>query len=360
MAFTKALYYPRIDITNENWLKAAILFWDEISTIVPSSMKSPYQTNSSQYLHDIGVLTPIEVNSDQDCIKGLSADILNYLNTNEGFQLLTQEENGFHFQEDMPPKDLSLFFDLYPEKLAYEIQYLLRDKMTKDGLLRVDDNFGKFYMTLLASKICERRAIAPLTDSILTSNVSDLVRLDNRVQIIRREGEYDYRHRHRDSYINLSQGLLINMVIEGISIAEPSSLEDVILFKKRHQDELGRFRKNVENLTKGIPMDASLGQIKQMVEDVYVNEFLPGYNELKNALRGSKIKFVTGNLMKVSFISTCATSIPEHLFRLSVSNALYAGVGISLISSLVSYKVDKQAVLSNNPYSYLLAVNKGI
>jgi hypothetical protein len=35
MAFTRALFYPTIDIQNEDWLKTAILFWDEISTIVP-------------------------------------------------------------------------------------------------------------------------------------------------------------------------------------------------------------------------------------------------------------------------------------------------------------------------------------
>lgn len=33
MAFTKALFYPTIDIKNENWLKTAILFWDEINTL---------------------------------------------------------------------------------------------------------------------------------------------------------------------------------------------------------------------------------------------------------------------------------------------------------------------------------------
>ena len=34
MAFTRALYYPTIDITNDEWLKTAVLFWDEINTIV--------------------------------------------------------------------------------------------------------------------------------------------------------------------------------------------------------------------------------------------------------------------------------------------------------------------------------------
>ena len=29
------LYYPTINIPNENWLKNALLYWDNISSIVP-------------------------------------------------------------------------------------------------------------------------------------------------------------------------------------------------------------------------------------------------------------------------------------------------------------------------------------
>jgi hypothetical protein len=40
MAFTKALYYPRIEVPNEGWLKTAILYWDEVKTIVPPRCES--------------------------------------------------------------------------------------------------------------------------------------------------------------------------------------------------------------------------------------------------------------------------------------------------------------------------------
>lgn len=355
MAFTKALFYPTIDIANENWLKTAILFWDEISTIVPASIEYPYKERATQYLHDEGLLTPIVVNPELEFIDELAEDTINYFNTNEGFQLLTQG-NEYAIHRDKLPIEISKLFDIYPEKLPYEIQHLLRHRITRDGWLRVDGSFAKFYMTLLANKICEHRAIAPLTDNSLISNFSDLVRLDNQIAI----RNYDYRPHRRDRYLNLSQGLLINMAIEGIRIAEQTSLEDVVNFKRRHQDELGLFRKNVANLTEGIPADASLGQIKQMVEDVYVNEFLPGYNGLKDALNGSGIKWAADNLMKVSFFSTSATAIPTYLLGVSVPYALLASAGVSIISSLISYNVDKRTALRNSPYSYLLAVNNGI
>ena len=88
MAFTRALYYPTIDITNEQWLKTAILYWDEISTIVPSSIDHPYRQRTTQFLADEGVIRPLFVNSDMDLIDGLTDDVLNYLNSNEGYQVL--------------------------------------------------------------------------------------------------------------------------------------------------------------------------------------------------------------------------------------------------------------------------------
>ncbi len=360
MAFTKALFYPTIDIRNENWLKTAILFWDEISTIVPESINNPYQERATQYLYDEGVLKPIQVNPDDDFIEELASDTLNYLNTNEGFQLLLQS-NGRNaaIHREKLPRDVSRIFDIHPEKLPYEIQHQLRMSMTEDGWFRVNGHFAAFYMTLLANKICERKSIALLTDNSLTSNLSDLVRLDNQIAINGRDRHYDYRPRHRERYINLAQGLLTNMAIQSVNIAESTSLEDVIKFKKRHQDELGIFRTNIEDLTKGIPVDASLEQITQQVEDVYINKFKPGYNNLTKALKGAGVKWVT-DLMKVSLISTGATSIPVALLGLSVPYALLAVGGVSVISSAISYNSNKKKILRENPYSYLLAVNKGI
>lgn len=68
MGFTRALYYPSIDIGDEEWLKTAILFRDEISTIVPSSLVAPYSNPTSRYLADEGIITPFHVNPNMDMI----------------------------------------------------------------------------------------------------------------------------------------------------------------------------------------------------------------------------------------------------------------------------------------------------
>lgn len=360
MGFTKALFYPTIDIRNEDWLKNAVLFWDEINTIVPSSIAHPYQENTTQYLADEGILKPMPVNPDIDFIEELTVDTLNYLNTNEGFQLLTQGQGtNSVIHRDKLPRDVSRFFDIHPEKLPYEIQHQLRRSMTEEGWFRVDGNFALFYMTLLANKICEQRSIALLTDNPLTSNLSDLVRLDNQIAIKGRDYEF-HHHRRNDKYINLAQGLLTNLIIQGIKVSKDSNLEDVINFKKRNRDELGLFRTNIAKLTKDIPEGTPIESFKQQVEDIYNDEFLPAYNNLKKSLDSAGVKWTADNFMKISFFSTSATAIPMTLLGLSLPQALLAGAGVSIISSLVSYNVDKNDRLRSNPYSYLLAIDKGI
>lgn len=360
MGFTKALFYPTIDIRNEDWLKNAVLFWDEINTIVPSSITNPYQENTTQYLSDEGILKPMPVSPDIDFIEELTSDTLNYLNTNEGFQLLTQRRGrNSIIHRDKLPRDISRLFDIHPEKLPYEIQHHLRRSMTDEGWFRVDSNFAIFYMTLLANKICEQKAIALLTDNSLTSNLSDLVRLDNQIAIKGRDYDF-YNHHRNERHLQLAQGLLTNLIIQGIKVSKTSSLEDVVNFKKRHRDELGLFRTNISKLTRDIPKNTSIEAFKQQIEDVYNDEFLPAYNNFKKSLDGAGVKWTADNFMKVSFFSTSATAIPMTLLGLSLPQALLAGAGVSVISSLVSYNVDKKDRLRNNPYSYLLAIDKGV
>lgn len=359
MGFTKALFYPTIDIENEDWLKSAVLFWDEINTIVPDSITDPYKLQTTQYLSDVGILKQVRVNPDYGIIENLTSDTLNYLNTNEGFQLLTQGEFPCAtIHRDKLPREIGLLFDIHPDKLPYEIQHMLHSHLTKDGWYRVNSSFATFYMTLLANRICEHESIALLTDNALTSNLTDKVRLDNQIAIKGREFNRQLG-RHEDKYINLTQGLLTNFIIDGIRIDKTSSLEDIVNFKRRHQDELGLFRSNIVKLTQNISKGKSFDATRREVEDIYRDDFLPAYNNFKRALRGSGIRWVSDNFMKVSIISTSSTALPMVL-GLALPHALIAGAGVSLITSLISYNQEKKEALRTNPYSYLLSIDKHI
>lgn len=355
MGFTKALFYPTIDIQNEDWLKNAILFWDEINTIVPESVDNPYREDSTRFLYDEGLLKPVTVSPNQELIEELSTDTLNYLNTNEGFQVLTQgQEHSYVLHRDKLPREVSELFDIHPEKLPYEIQHRLRHNLRDDGWFAVNSNFALFYMTLLANKICEQKSIALLSDNPLIANFTDKVRLDNQIAI-RSERPF-HRYRNDEKYIHLAQGLLTNLVISGIRVLDNSSFHDILHFKNRYSDELGHFRTNIGKLTEKVSEEKPLDAIKQEVEDIYKNEFLPSYNNFKSALSSSGVKWIAENVVKISVISTSATAFQTALLGFSLPQALLASAGISLVSSIISYNQDKKEKLRTNPYSYLLAV----
>ncbi len=79
--FSRALYYPTIDIKNEAWLKSAVLYWDRIETIVPESIQQPYQRRTTRALEDSGILFPHWVNPNSEEVRGLELDVATYLNT---------------------------------------------------------------------------------------------------------------------------------------------------------------------------------------------------------------------------------------------------------------------------------------
>lgn len=361
MAFTRALYYPSIDITNENWLKTAILYWDEINTIVPSSMDTPYQEETTRYLSDEGIIRPLHVNPDMNLIDSLADDVLNYLHSSEGRQLLTQPEEMVAIHSQKISREIRNMYRIHSEKMGYALWNRLRDYFDSDEWFQVSGNFGYFYMTLLTNKLCEHYGIAPLTDNTYVSNFNNIVRLDN--QIIPYNYKFRLAGKHGDPEFigpQLAQGVLTDLVFESISVSEEVSIEDILKFKRRHQDELGLFRVNIENLTKNISSDTPFEQLQQQVHDIYVNQFQPGYNDLKKSLKSAGIKSFANNFIKISFFSTGAAAIPSALLGLSIPCALLAGATTSIISSVVLYNEEKQEILRKNPYSYLLAMNNGI
>ena len=76
--YSNALYYPTIDISNTEWLKTTVLFWDSISTIVPESLDNPYQENDTRFLSENGFLKPLRINSNDDDVIDIGNEIIEF------------------------------------------------------------------------------------------------------------------------------------------------------------------------------------------------------------------------------------------------------------------------------------------
>lgn len=371
----QALYYPWIEIRDEQWLKTALLYWDELRTIVPESIENPYTTNSTRFLADEGILKPIRVRSDMEEIEGLADSVLTYLSTNEGARVIAS--NGYRdsvIHEEKLPYKFEQFADIHPEKLPYRIRDELRHlfkKSNKDGSwLRVDSGFADFYMTLLASQLSERTGSSLVTADSMSNDLAVAIHLDaplgqkvgnlfesDRHFRHRRRREYDAYGPRRNRPYAVAEGLLSNLSISKISISELTPINDLLSFKNKYSDEFGRFHKAIHDLCKGIDQNLPIEAIQERVSTIYRNDVEPSINALKEALDGKKIKWKAEGLMKLAFMSASSYSALA-VAGLSTPIALLAGAGISLTAMGVLHNIKKRDHIRNDPFAYLLSAER--
>ncbi|HHT9153377.1 MAG TPA: hypothetical protein ACFYEM_07605, partial [Candidatus Hypogeohydataceae bacterium YC40] len=136
MAFTWALYYPWIDIKDEGWLKSAMLYWEKIQTIVPASIEQPYSARTANEFYDEGLLVPFRVKPGMQEVEELTDDVLDYLNSTEGLEVLMGKEISKHtyIYPEKLPQEIRELVTIHPEKLPYEIQHRIQtDISSREG-----------------------------------------------------------------------------------------------------------------------------------------------------------------------------------------------------------------------------------
>ena len=381
-AFSNALYYPNIDIQNTDWLKTAVLFWDSISTIVPESVKRPYHEYETQYLADINFLRPLMINSDDRSVVAIEEDIIKMMHSTEvasmmfspelsRYSYISGDKISFNVKEVI--KEILQGGAVYPP--TKEMKRKLQDKemdffqqrknITQQDIARghlkfgdeayfLDEEIVVMYMVALANRLCEDYSLGMVTDKISCFNTGNKIRSGNRSLTVPEDRFLDRRPRDHQ----YEQGLLLNYIISGLSISPDAELPDIVAFKERHADELGRFRTQLAKLTQGFSADKPVEILQNEISDLYRNEFVPAFEDLKAALKDSKIKWIADNFLKVSMMSAGATAVPMALLGMPVEQAIFAGAGVSVISSAISYSVDKKKALRENPYSYLLSIKR--
>ena len=370
--FSNALYYPHIDIRDSNWLKTAVLFWDSISTIVPSSINTPYENRETEYLADAGFLRPVRVNSESESVIGIEEKIINLLTTPDFLKeifLSNLTKSQEIYGEKMSNRlriGIRESFNIYQEKMSDRVRHEIRDRIYKDKasykthrhlerLLRdypyfmddekfyLSDKFAYVYMTALANQICENERMGLVTDNLTYHDFANSLRFENKSNL-----------NNFEDIQNFGQGMLLDFIIEDLKICPDTSLEDIIFFKNQHRDELTLFRLKLAEITQNISPNRPINYIRQEMADAY-KIFEAEYNNFKKALKSQKIKWTTGNFLKTSSAFVTSVAIPMHIGA-PTDIAVLIGVGVSATVSIINYRVDRQNALRENPYSYLLKV----
>ena len=346
--FSRALYYPTIDIPDEDWLKTAYLFWDGIRTIVPESMAdSAYRNNTTTYLAEEGFLEPIVVSAESKFLRPLVKVVKKYAQTEEGMAGLNQRA-----PEDVyinPYDDERSQFYLHHEKLPFEVQELVADKIGRDGWARVSDNFADFYMALLANRIASQRSLELLTPSSPLSDFAANFNAETYHQT------YSLACSRNEA---LGRSMLTKMVIDGITIDPLTSIDDLRIFKERHQTELHKFREGFDEISKmELPPDITIEGLEQRARDIYETKFLGAYRDLQESLKGFGIHFLVGGMGTIAFsdVSTCFSKLLNGL-----EDPVQLTIGAGALLAYKGYHTirENHEIKRKHKLSYMIAIER--
>lgn len=347
--FSEALFYPTIDISDEEWLKNAYLFWDGIYTIVPESIAgNAYRNNTSSFLEDEGFLKPIRVNPEMPAVKNMVKIVKKYAKTDEGIAYL-REKAPYDIYRN-PYDDTRSEFYLHHEKLPFEIQQMVADKIGDDGWARVSDNFADFYMTLLANRIASQNSLALLSTEIRHENLSTFMSLDTYPQ------SFSLAHGKAES---LGQCMLTKLIIDGIRIDPLTSIEDLMRFKRNHETELWHFRNGLEEIAKmDLPPDITIEGLEQRVKDIYKGKVITAYKDLQDSLHSFGIRhIVIGSAATLAF-TNISTTFSGLLSGLCTSLQIAIGSGAMLAYKGFKAISDNREIRRKERMSYLLSIKK--
>ncbi len=277
------LYYPTIDIPRSNWLKHALLYWDEVSSIVPTSY-------DDQFLYD------------------LSPDI-QYLIGEEQFRPIQPEtlisgENNWEkfqeFQDEFREVVQSPNFERYRKRSLYRannhrvhqnkveqkkgrihrnktsdgIFYFLEDlglatREGNDEWLKFEHNTALLYMSLLAKYLAD-------VDSEQTTIGTDLIAYE----------KFNFKSTQRSDAFPVVSFDLNNILP---TPNENVSLEQIINFKRRRADNLRHFKKTISDFQTQISNSNSNAELKESAIN-FQEDLINGVQDLTAVLRDSNIE----------------------------------------------------------------------
>ncbi len=340
------LYYPSINIEDSEWLRSAILYWDEINSIVPYEDYFEFSP-ALLYLESIGQYKPIypkdvflldNTNDFTEVVKRhFNRNFTELINTNQNQQL----------SEVLHSADLATL--IHYKKLPTEILDFFTNEgiinMDSEGWRRMNCEFAFRYMRLLA-------------DFIATNSLEDTVIGTNYMKNISEVYPQAYMNKGTSAIsITLEKCLPIPTMEVG--------LKELIDFKQRHKSELLQIRFKIRELEKNIAECNNPAQLKSTLA-AFRESWEYELDQAEKMFKGRNIKFGLGSLRSfvtgaspVAGLSQWARdnnvlNIPRTAMGVAVGVSGLLGVG----EYLLQHRNQVESMRHGNGFAYILSAKK--
>jgi len=324
------LYYPTIEIRDEEWLKSALLVWDKVYRIVPKH-HAPNDSDEIKEAIDNDLIRSIVLEDDD--LKGVTDSFTDFMDslpfTPAG---LEESEAAFVHPEKI---DASL----YPILDAYTRGY------TEEGWLELPSEVARGYMYFLAQVVAERRLLERGTNDpyifAIGAYFSELANFD----------EYIYNEEAAGYY----SSLIMNDIIPRDLTSVP--MRSVITAINKSKDEKTEFRKELLRFSEQLHRCESVDHARTIFTD-YKNDLMRAKGDLR-ASQGFLNKGAIGSLFAMgtptsltAFGAIAAVAEPFSLTTLSSSMLIGA------VASYVDYKRTSSSAYNPVGGSYLISLDK--
>jgi len=357
------LYYPTINIPSNSWLRHALLYWDEVSSIIPQSWGDRYLYALSPDLHyliDEGQFRAIK--PDELILKGDNWEAFHEFQTefkttiqSPQFQNLIKRKSfslsGIHIDK---VRDSNLVARVHSNKTSDNLVDFLeefglakRDKHNYEWLM-FERHTALIYMSLLAKYLAD-------VDKKQTTIGTDY-------------GVYEKfnfkRVREKEGFPVVSMNLsnVLPTPVAGVP------LEKIIDFKRKRRDELLYFRKNLMEFQSKISTAKSNTELKEIAASFQENIEV-GVKGISATLKDSRIETVFKSFKSLINLKSPTTIISAtvlanekyHMFDapLHLKIAGLATVGLlELAGNYIELRNKQLAKTRESAFSYLLQAQR--
>lgn len=337
------LYYPTINIQDSAWLRNAILYWDEVSSIVPDEGYSDLSPELL-YLQKLGVYKAVYPQDlffsefAEDFCDAIVKRISTYDHSRErairnGVQ---NDRMMVHKRKIYAPALHELIHcrKLPPRILDYFGRKKYINDYNADGWMEIDSRIAQIYMKTLAeySIKCSGKDIVLGTD-----------RITHNREI--------YREFRKHAGLQ-TQCCKIN--IENC-LPRPSmdvGFEDILAFKAKRKDELHAFRAKIRELETNI-YHADSPELIRHYETQFIEEWQQCSQDFYKVLKDARIKFFLNSLVSLVAIPFVSQQL-SSLIGQDLTPAIQTGAQfLAIRSGYFDYKDKISPAKADGAFSYI-------
>lgn len=348
--FGTALYYPYIDIEDAQWLRTAILFWDDIQTIAPSTIQDPYGNSETRLLRDEGLLTPLACDLRGELLEDLGRRVLKYIEDPRLSHGVLGAVTGASRRRPRRPPSLPKALAGRAERHrlhASKMSPALREHFTgveqdDEGFLLIEGPFAAFYMSALATRLARDTGTVALSDDGCAFGLH----LDTMLDEVTSDGPA------------AAGGLLMSVVFESLVLDASTPLRQVVKFRHNNESRLQALAVKLEELSEKIETAEDPRELREKAGRYYQRRVRPDVENLKHSLHDAGIAAAWAGFRNTVTLSTATGTALNKLLEWPSDILLGAGAFLTVADIGVQTHLAGRKIRRESPYSYLLDVER--